>query len=94
MRARHQPGAFLAEVEAELADAAVCPKPMRDAPADGTRVLLWIDASYGWRIGHFEPGAREPGLCVEPYWHWSECRSLSRMRQPKGWLPLPPEPRA
>lgn len=65
-------------------------KPMREAPKDGTRILLWDPGDDGawWRD-------IEPGRWGEPGWHIKEkgrqwVTDRGQIRHPLGWRPLEP----
>ncbi|TPN04503.1 hypothetical protein [Mesorhizobium sp. B2-1-2] len=69
--------------------------PIRDAPKDGTPILLWTNGR--WIEGRWDEYANDPWSdSDEGYWklRWAETAiySVTPERQPTHWLPVPADP--
>jgi hypothetical protein len=72
--------------EAIAALPAVTPRPMKDAPRDGTKVLAWWPSGPGWKTTwSFNDGA---GDGWQSCWAWCYADALEA---PTRFLPHPPE---
>ena len=70
-----------AEARVAELEAAQQPRPMAEAPQDGTHIL--IKCEFGWSVGHRRP--RQPTVWYLTGWHATEWRDDLCL----GWLPLP-----
>ena len=75
------------KIQAEKA--AQCPKPIGEAPIDGTRILAW-EPQGGWVEVRWEE--EDPDALTTGYWYSDHhCDWLSDIK-PTHWIPLPEEP--
>lgn len=71
------------------------PAPIRDAPKDGTPILLWTNGR--WIEGRWDEDAHDPWSDADDgYWklRYAEVDfySVTPERQPTHWVPVPADP--